>query len=119
MAKPLTTIETVTDEQIEALRDEAEAVGDLRMARRSVFARLGYRWAIKACVEAINAAEAADEMKLDAKAKAIANEAKDLVCEDAYGWHIVYPGNRQRVAELLHQLAWYVAPEKADKEKGE
>lgn len=53
-----TTIETVTDEQIKALRSEARAAGDMRQAHICNMALDGDDAARAECVRVIRAAEA-------------------------------------------------------------
>jgi hypothetical protein len=54
----MTTIETLADAQIETLRDEAGAAGDVAMVRICALAMAGDERARRDVVEAIGAAEA-------------------------------------------------------------
>lgn len=55
----VTTIDTITTDQIEALKDEAAEAGDLRMVRVCEWARAGNCEATSDVVDAIRNAEAA------------------------------------------------------------
>tara|TARA_R110000751_G_scaffold48774_7_gene108405 strand:- start:962 stop:1183 length:222 start_codon:yes stop_codon:yes gene_type:complete len=57
----MTTLDNITDAQIEALRQEALAAGDMRMAAICRAALGGEHAAKDVCVEAIQEAEAMDD----------------------------------------------------------